>query len=61
MPRLSARQNVQGTHSMEAGLRNLGEVMVLIVIAHIVCKAVQRAVIRVGLLTLHTQNGSARP
>ena len=38
-------QKVQMTYSVEAGLRNLGEVMVLIVVAHIVCEAVQRAVV----------------
>lgn len=38
---------------MQASLRDLGEVMVLVVVAHIVCEAVEGAVVGVCLLALH--------
>ena len=37
---------------MQAGVRDLGEVVVLIVVAHIVCQGVQGSVVAVCLLTL---------
>jgi len=38
---------------MEPGLGDLREVMVLVVVAHIVCEAVEGSIIGVCLLALH--------
>ena len=41
------------TQAVEAGVRDLWEVMVLVVVAHIVCQRIERAIVGVRLLALH--------
>lgn len=47
----------QEAYRMQPGLRDLGEVMVLIMVTNIVCEGVQRPIVGICLLPLHVQEG----